>query len=412
MLKQEKTQDIDITTQPPEITPDIVSPLPVLFLCSVLFISVLNMNNFFTSYDKAMEEKANNKQAALSSIEGKYTDSFVGKTNYVDINGLFSRMVDKVEVNGRYKLNNGYLISNLQNNYSEMTSGINNLTNLNDYLDLYGIPFAYVQTPHVLPSDEDPMIPFGYETHNNGNSDRLLQGLMENNVNTLDLRNYLWKDVENPYDLFFKTDHHWNFFGAFYAHIYVSEFIDEILQKNLSNAEYFDLKNYNLEIYENIFLGSDGARTGVFFTGVDDLTMITPKFHTNLSVSIPNHKWNRKGTFDSAILEKEYLKNDSLSYFDKNSYCVYLDSNTEYIQIINHLADNDTKILLIKDSYSKPLSAFLSLHYKEIHLYQQGSKEELLNKIHEIQPDLVLQVRTTTDSLTTQAKKELEASRG
>lgn len=350
-----------------------------------------------------MVENPNNKQVALSSVESKYTSSFVGKTNYIDLNGLFARMVDKKEMNERYKLENGYLTYELQIQYNNMDLEIQNLTNLQKYLDLYAIPFAYVQTPHVIPTDDDPMIPMGYETNINGNSDRLLLGLEENDIVYLDLRDKIVQDEINNYELFFATDHHWNIQGAYWAHEHVALFIDQILNKNLVTSEYFDLISYSTEFYNNIFLGSDGQRTGLFFGGVDDVTLIIPSFATNFTVEIPNHQWDRIGTFDETILERSYLENQNLNYFSKNTYKVYLELNTEYIKIKNNLATNDTKVLLIKDSFSKPLAAYLALHYSEVHLYQVGSQETLLEKLHEIQPDIVLQVRTSTNSLTEEA---------
>lgn len=369
------------------------------------------MNNFFTSYDTALEEKSNNKQAALSSIESKYTSSFVGKTNYIDLNGLFALMVDKKEVNERVKLNNGYLTDELNTEYLPMISAINNLTNLKEYLDIYEIPFAYVQTPHLIPSDDDPMIPLGYETHVNGNSDRLLTGLSENGVDYLDLRENIRFDEPSNYEIYFSTDHHWTIETAFLAHEHVGRFIDGKLNENISNSEYFNLENYYTETYTNIFSGSHANRTGIFFAGVDDISIITPKFETNFSVQIPNHNWNRTGNFETAFLEKKYLENSSIANFNKDTYCVYLDSNTEYVKIVNNQALNDKKILLIKHSFSQPMATFLALHYKEVHLYQQGTQEELLKILHEIQPDIVLQVATTNDSLTAEAKVELETSR-
>lgn len=385
----------------------IVSPLPAMFICCVLFIAVLNMKLFFTSYDKAIENNPNNKQLALSSIETSYTDSFAGKTNYLDLNGLFSLMLDKKELNERYRLNNGYLTDTISI-FSERTSAINNLTNLKEYLEMYDIPFAYVQTPHTIPTDGDPMIPFGYETHINGNSDRLLAGLQENNVNYLDLREKVVADGLDNYDLFFATDHHWNFEGAFWAHQHVAEFIDNQLGQNFSTPEYFDINNFNINTIEKSFLGRDGERTGIFYGGLDDITIITPKSETNYKVEITGRNWNRSGNFEEVFLEYSYSELKELKPYSSNNYCVYLDSNYNgYYKIENKLATNDAKIFIIKDSYSKPLSAFLSLHYAEIHMYQQGSQEELLEKLHEIQPDIVLQVRTSNDSLNAQAKAEL-----
>lgn len=356
-----------------------------------------------------MEEKPNNKQAALSSIESKYTNSFAGKTNYVDINGLFARLVDKVEMNNRYRLNNGYLTDTLTS-YSTMTSSINNLTNLRDYLALYNIPFAYVQTPHVISIDDDSMIPFGYETNINGNSDRLLAGLQENSVNYLDLRENVAADGINNYDLFFSTDHHWTTEAAFWAHSHIINFIDDAFNEKLVNHIYSDLSNYVIEEMECNILGSHGQRTGVYFGGINKVSAISPNFETSFHVQVPLKQFDEIGNFNATMLNNSGYTSTNVRGEPEG---IYFGSNTEYKKIDNLISDNNFKLLIINDSFSLPLAPFLSLYFNEIHMYDTrtnfgGSTEGFIKKLHEIQPDVVLQIRTYSNSLTAEALAEVK----
>lgn len=310
-------------------------------------------------------------------------------------------MVDKVEMNERYRLNNGYLVRDEYdglNAYSDFATSVANLTNLNDYLALYNIPFAYIQTPHVFQTDDDPMIPWGYETNINGNTDRLLAELEENIVNYLDLRENVKEDNLNNYDLFFSTDHHWSFEVAFWAHEKIARYIDTLLGEKHFVEEYFDLENYTAEQVENNFLGSHGERTGVFFGGVDSMNLIIPKFKTEFLVQIPSIKWNVTGDFHKSMLDMSHLETN----YEKYPYLVYLSAHTDFYSLKNKLVTNEKKILILKDSFSYPLASFLALHYSEVYLYQNigdESSERFIEKLYEIQPDLILNIRAISNAL-------------
>lgn len=383
---------------------NIKSPLAIIFICAIVIVSVLNMSTFITTYKtNIIEADITNKQTALSSLETEYQNQIAGKTNYLDLNGLFARLIDKKELNERYKLNNGYLTDAIVNYYNPI-AGITNISNLKRYLDLYDIPFAYVQTPILIPSDDDPMMPLGYETHANGNLDRLLEGLENNGVNYLDLRENLKEDEINHYDIYLKTDHHWTNEGGFLSHKYISQLIDEVLGEDLLSEEYFIESRYNTTVFNNEFLGSLGERTGVFFAGVDDVIVITPNFNTNFTTV------DKNGKFEDVFIDYELLEvtfDDTLT--KTVSYKIY-DLNGNYFKIINENSPNDKKIMILRDSFTASIAPFLALHYKEIHLYdvRYGDKEAgFIQKLHEINPDIVLQVRTTTNHLTDEAKAEI-----
>lgn len=392
---------------------NIKSPLPIVFICGIIIVAILNMNTFTTTYKtKIIEAEVTNKQTALSSLETEYQNNIIGKTNYLDLNGLFSRIIDKIELNGRYKLINGHLTSSNSylesslDDFSVMNAEIKNITNLKYYLDLYDIPFAYIQTPHLLATDYDPMIPIGYETHINSNTDRLLEGLLNNNVSYLDLRENFKQDNLDHFDYFYKTDHHWNSHAGFISHKYISEFIDEQLGEKISNDDYFILNRYEIEVFKNISLGYHGQSTGILFSGLDDISVITPNFFTEFIVEAPSLHINKTGNFKESQINYNILENNLINPFNRRVYLVY-PLHTNYAKITNLNAKNDKVILLLRDSFTCNLAPFLALHYKEVHLcdVRYGDKQDgFIKVLHEVNPDIVLQVRITSNVLTDDAK--------
>lgn len=362
--------------------------LPMLFCSTIVFVGFINMSNFKKQYKESIEENTENRQIALANIENKYAKNFEGKNNFITLNGAFSNIIGKKSLNNVVKLENGYL--------TEMKPEVNtedlvkSTVKLRDYLNEQNIPFLYIQAPYKMETD-DSYLPVGFKSYANQNADNLISGLNQNGIDTLDLREEIKKDGLDHYSLFFKTDHHWDIEGAFWAHEKVLEKLNSILGESQDNNEYLDISNYNIKTYENWFLGSRGKRVGPYFGGVDDISLITPKFDTNISLEIPSKNIKKSGTFEETIL---FMKNiDTKNYYNVSSYNAYLGTDYSYVKMKNNNSNNNRKLFLIKDSFSNPMVPFLLNYYGEIHLYdlrQQGSSnEDMIGKIEGIKPDIV-----------------------
>lgn len=364
--------------------------LPMLFCSTVVFVGFINISNFKNSYKVSIEENPNNRQLGLSKIEGKYAENFEGKNNFITLNGAFTKLMDKESLNGIVKLENGHLTT--LTDKANTAPLVETTAKFNDYLNKKDIPFLYTQLPDKMPTD-DSYLPKGHVNFINENADNLLKGLEENNIDTLDIRYEIQKNNIDNYSLFFKTDHHWNFNGAFWSHTKIVEKINSLLNIDNTNQIYFDINNYNVEKYEDIFLGSRGKRVGPYFGGVDDIDLITPKFDTSFTLEVPSRNIKREGNFNESLLFMEQLENKD--YYSSNPYSVYLKQDYDYMKIKNNNIDNNKKIFIIKDSFGIALAPFLALHYGEVHLYDLrpdyvgGNMDDMISKIESIKPDLV-----------------------
>lgn len=128
---------------------------------------------------------------------------------------------------------------------------------------------------------------------------------------------------------------------------------------------YLSEEQYNYEVHENYFLGSQGKRTGLTYAGLDDVTVITPKYDTNYKYNIPVKNIEKQGTYEEALLFDDYFGND---YYNDDPTRVYTGDNYSLSIIKNELAKNDTKILLVRDSFSRVISPFLASTCKELHI--------------------------------------------
>lgn len=358
---------------------EITSPLALLFMPCLLLFFLLNWTNLAESFQ-------NEELNSFGEVEAQYAENFAGKEGFLELNATFSKPLEQVEMNEVIKLHNGHLTT-LQEEIDDEIFDIwaECTEEFYESLQKDGIEFAFVLTPHKLPSDTDPMIPSGYDSYFNRNADSFLQRLGETAVPIMDLREEMAEEKMSHYDYFFLTDHHWTVYGGFWAHEKVGKLIDGLLLREDFVEDYGNLKNYELTLYEKFWSGSHGQRTGTTFSGLDDLPVIVPSFDTDIRVEMDYVDWDKRGDFSTAFLNEERL--------EVNPYAIYLTSDLE-TKITNYLAPNDTSVFIIKDSFALVMAPFLSLHYRDVYLYDMRidgcDSYDLERKLQEIDPDVVI----------------------
>ena len=293
------------------------------------------------------------------------------------------------------RMNNDHLTTALpkltDERLSEITGGI---ADFSDFLSKENIGFLYVQLPFkICPYDKE--LPVGVEDYSNENTDRVLSALRSYSINTFDIREQIERDGLDWYSLFFRTDHHWLPSTALWA----SRQLCAVLNAEYGfriNTSLLDDNRFSKTTYRNIFLGSLGKRVGRFYAGVDDFTLILPKYNTNMVYSyhdmydgdLSGKKTVRKGTFENSCVDRSFLFDDLMV---SGTYSTYSIGNyPETITINKEIANG--KILLIRDSFSGTAAPFLSLAAcRELYTldlrYYDGSVAAYVQKLR---PDIVI----------------------
>lgn len=184
--------------------------------------------------------------------------------------------------------------------------------------------------------------------------DEMLLYLSRLQVNTLDLSN-----MENAQ--FYKTDHHWTIDTAFEAARYLAAAIYEKFEDNLDPTNYYLNPGYYNKIGSDAsMLGSMGRKTGVPFSGVDDFSVLLPKFSSSYErrVISGDEEVVMRGDIEQTLINLNYLEEDDI--YKRSSYSVYLDGIREQNHIVNLSARNHRTALIIHDSYFSPVICFLA----------------------------------------------------
>ena len=251
------------------------------------------------------------------------------------------------------------------------------------------IPLLYVAYPKKTPRTDNglpPDIPDWPVLKMNA----LVEHMRERGVDVLDLRD-AFEGRGDYSDLFYRTDHHWNIEGGFFAFQTICETLRA--EYGLAMDPWFeDASHYHWDVLENWFLGSQGKRVGSLFAGVDDFTVMTPDFETDFTFSIPSRETVRKGTMEETILFPERI--GEKDYYNANPYTYYAGGDYDYVTIENHRNPDGPSILVVRDSMTCALTPFLALDCSKLTLidtrYFQG---DVAAAALELQPDIVLVTR-------------------
>ncbi len=366
----------------------LLTGLPVFLLCAVLL--TLSVKNIDMVYD-LLRSCVSRERVSFSGITGQIADAYQsddlwGKNTFVDINGLYMRLASRRKSNGVNRMKNGMLQEYI--NPWNMEEKVAVLTDFSECLKTAGFPFLYIQAPGKVSLNKDVLFSVDMD-YSNENADSLLAGLKSNGVHYLDLRPMLCADQDMVNQYFYGTDHHWTASGAFRAFQSIMPFLDRFFPESVDET-YTDPKKWSQHTVSSMFLGSSGKRVGKYFGGVDDLVYYTPKFDTDWVCMIPNHQQIRSGTYEEVCIWDQYIHDKD--YFENNNYYVYYGGDYPIMELRNDNAPNKKKIVLIKDSFSAPLMAFLQSEFRAVDAIDPRyySDSTVMEYIYMNQPDMVI----------------------
>ncbi len=322
-----------------------------------------------------------------TKLEANTSKRLIGYQKSIELSYIYNKLISyklvSNEETSRIILEGDYYTRLRQKNNMKILA--NKLIKLNNELKDENIDFLYIQVPNkISPTQEISPI---YYDYTNENTDELLK-LIKNKVEYIDIRDNIQQNNLNHLSLYFKTDHHWLPETGRWVTEEISKYLNDNYDTNLEIDNITEEK-FQYKKYSNIFLGSDGRYVSLANAKPEDLTLITPKYKTNLRITIPEKKINKVGSFDKTIIDKSQLK--YTNYYNISQYEAYMYGDRALIEVKNNLVNNNKKILLIKDSYANVVSPFLSLENEYLSTidlrYFNGSLKSYIEKF---KPDIVL----------------------
>ena len=328
---------------------------------------VSDLSDSFNSAKAGVRESGlNGIKTGIDMLDRRFNENLFGNRFSVEVLGLFNRMMNKKiiadsEENYKiYKMNNHQLTYNYTG--YDTTDYAENYLKFAAALRRSDIPLLYIQAPFKIDKYNNEL-PYGVMDETNPLADHFLE-IISCECDTLDLRELIHQEGFEYSSLFYKTDHHWTAETGLWASAVIADELQKRYDTELDTS-HLSRENYIFETYENYMLGSQGKRTGMVYAGLDDFVLIEPGYETEYHIQIPRIKLDREGCYSETLLFMEYMGQD---YYRDDPGRVYTGDNYALMIIRNHLSVNDSKVLLVKDSYSKSVIPFFASTCKELHV--------------------------------------------
>lgn len=335
--------------------------MAVLFLVFIFYIAAVMLPRTVDSAGTLYRDKSGILEVR-DTVDEEYREmlEFQGalpknKATYINLNGLMARLMGQRYVNERVKLDNGHLSYLYEK--TDFSLDVLQMTKLSEKQKARGKHFLFVIAPNQNPKNRD-ILPAGYAEYSNQDADEMASRLRANGVSVLDLRDELINDGISWEDAFFVADHHWKPETGFWAYAKIIKRFEEMGVIEPADPKLTDIGEYNQTVYEDWFVGSSGIRTGYLYSGLDDFTLITPKFKTDLTYSNVPDTVMKRGSFDNVALGGAVAQKD---YFNYGPYSIYGNGDQAFKRYTNPDAGADIKLLSIGDSFSNVPFAFLPL---------------------------------------------------
>lgn len=347
----------------------------------------IKKNGFFQGFD-----------VFTGKIETAFSEGLTYHKDFLDLNSAVQKNIGTMQIDKGdttvVKSKSGYLSyvreempKETLKKRAEKTAELYKATKEN------GAEFMYIMAPvkgYYMEYAEN------VEDYNRQNCDAFIEELEDAGVPYFNLIDKMKKDRITEEEMFFITDHHWRPEYALWA---ANSVAGEL--KNRFGFEYdkekLDIDNYTVEIHFNAFLGSQGKKTGRYFTelGLDDINVITPKFDTLFTDTQVGKNYAMTGTFSDVLIHEYHIGDADI--YNKNPYAAYLGGDYREQILENHTNPEGKNIVLIKDSFSCAFAPFFAMTNHNTHLLDmrdfaefKGDRINVAEYIKRVKPDYVL----------------------
>lgn len=333
----------------------------------------------------------------MKKLEGDCEDCVLGYRQLLELSGKTNKLLGKTdfsETNGITLLNNGHLASIVEysGTPSEIDKQADSICDFADWLDKQEIGFLYVQIPTKICRYDDSENVAADNT--NVYYDSYVDALLQRNVETLDLRELIHEQNMDHYSMFYPTDAHWTLNAGRWAAGEIANKLNSMYNWNLDTT-LTDDNMYETVTYEDSFLGYYGRIVTLGYAEPDDFTIYYPKFSTDLRVVALDKEIDQRGALSKVMYNYGVLDKENFDYYDNSAYESTAFGNRPLFQITNNNADNDVKVLVIRNSFSLATIPFLSVmvlqsDWIDIRPGLGNFNGSIKTYVEETQPDVVI----------------------
>lgn len=344
----------------------------------IVFVSALLLEIFFFVLPKKEYSENENRYLAklpdisvehivdgsyMQSVKDYVTDQFPARDFFISLKTAFEESSGQKKINGIYLAKDGYLIGeysepkNTDRIVKTLAKFENRIMTANSdvNLRLMLVPSAVTILGDKLPNcarDMSQMETMRIISEGSG-------------METVAVANYLF-DAANAQDIYYKTDHHWNAFGAYEGY---RAYCDSL---GINAAK---LSDFNARTVTDDFHGTYSAKVNRFREKGDEI------------IIFDDPKSDIEVYYEDSGIQTDTLYN--FEYLDKrDKYSLFLDNLHPLITISNVNSTTDRVLMLIKDSYANCVVPYLIHDFSEIIVFDTRYYKDGPGKYFEEHPEI------------------------
>lgn len=336
-----------------------------------IFLLILSgMSVFgFAAGDERYSEKENRYLAIKPDLDsgnllnGKYQEDYetyladktIFRNKWIELKTYIELASLKKDVNGVYFGKDNYLIARQDTDKFETENADKNCKYLEEFVGNYkkNTDICVMLVPNTSEILKKKLPKYAY----NFNETRYINDIYKEigEDNTVDV-NQMLKAHKDEY-LYYKTDHHWTTLGAYYA-------FTEYADKTGINIE-----KYTTKLVTDKFYGTMSSKANLEIEA-DKVYIYEPDKEEEVSVRYNNSTELKDSLYEMSALDK------------KDKYSIFLGGNNPLVQITTN-AENDRKVLVIKDSFAHCFIPFMISGFSKIDVVDLRYYNESIRKMIE-----------------------------
>lgn len=269
-------------------------------------------------------------------------DQFPLRDVWIGVKTDLERMAGKRDSNGVYLGKDGYLLQGFKAPQPEILQ--KRVAALNSFAaSLPEVSFYFMLVPNSVEILKEKLPPCAPTDGQLGCLQQVRDSL-DRRIGYVDVYGTLYSHRNE--EIYYKTDHHWTTKGAYYAYRKLGE---------VMGFTPYDRSRFRVEKVTGSFYGSLSSKSGFRHLRPDGIELYLPRVPERYRVHY----------CDGDLVAATLYFRENLGKKDK--YAVFLNGNHPLIKITT-AAENDKRLLLVKDSYANCLIPFLTGHFREIYV--------------------------------------------
>ena len=297
-----------------------------------------------------------------TKIETMTADKLIGRDLFVGLSylykrGVFWNYVPYTEYNNIVRMKDGYLTGICP--WVDMEENAANVVSLAEYCKTASTPFLYVNAPmKICPMEDDDLS--GSVDYSNQNAERLLARLADCGVANLNLHPLMHENGKTHHEQYYRSDHHWRLETGLLA----AREIVSLLNTNCGgrfDCSYLDDDRFTAELFPKSFVGSQGRKLRELRDDPEDFTLLHPKYSTDFRFEAPSKGIDKRGAFE-VMYDMSYIVDDYPYWKDS----AFLSGDSPFNRIQNFQIDDNSRVLVIHDSYGRFVVPFLALTFRDL----------------------------------------------